>query len=72
MSTKQQVKNVGEAISVLIQVAELAQKSGILSFDDAVVTKDAIDFITSMNNQTQPEVQPKAKTKDKVEEGPKA
>jgi len=72
MSTKQQVKNVGEAISVLIQVAELAQKSGILSFDDAVVTKDAIDFIASMNNQTQPVVQPKTKSKDKVEEGPKA
>lgn len=64
---KQQVTNVGEAIGVLIQVAELAQKSGILNFEDAVVTKGAIDFLVELNNPQQPEVQEPETT----EEGPK-
>jgi hypothetical protein len=51
MERKTKVENVGEAISVLIQVAELSQKSGILSFDDAIVTKSAIDFLVALNNQ---------------------
>jgi|NOAtaT_7_FD_contig_51_1744879_length_5465_multi_4_in_0_out_0_4 hypothetical protein len=46
-----QVKNLGEALTVLVQVAELAQSRGILSFDDAVVTKSAIDFIKELSNQ---------------------
>lgn len=45
---KVKVENISEAISVFIQVAELAQKSGILSFDDAVITKSAIDFISEV------------------------
>ena len=45
-----QVKSPGEALSVLIQVAELAQSKGILSFEDAVVTKSAIDFFNNMSN----------------------
>jgi hypothetical protein len=45
-----QVKTPGEAISVLVQVAELAQAKGILSFDDAIVTKSAIDFLHSLSN----------------------
>jgi hypothetical protein len=65
---KQQVTNVGEAIGVLIQVAELAQKSGILNFEDAVVTKGAIDFLVELNNPT-PEVQATEETTE--EEGPK-
>jgi hypothetical protein len=63
---KQQVTNIGEAIGVLIQVAELAQKSGILNFEDAVVTKGAIDFLVELNNP-KPEVQEPEIT----EEGPK-
>jgi hypothetical protein len=47
---RKQVTNLGEAIGVLIQVAELAQKSGILSFDDAIVTKESIDLVIEMNN----------------------
>jgi hypothetical protein len=63
---KRQVTNIGEAIGVLIQVAELAQKSGILNFDDAVVTKGAIDFLVEMNN-------PKTLVQETetTEEGPK-
>jgi hypothetical protein len=46
-----QVKNLGEALTVLVQVAELAQSKGILSFEDAVVTKSAIDFINELSKQ---------------------
>lgn len=63
---KQQVTNVGEAIGVLIQVAELAQKSGILNFEDAVVTKGAIDFLVELNNP-----QPEVLEPETTEEGPK-
>ena len=48
------IQTVGEAISVLIQVAQLAQKSGILSLEDAVIIKSSIDFLESLN-QPQPE-----------------
>lgn len=64
---KQQVTNIGEAIGVLIQVAELAQKSGILNFEDAVVTKGAIDFLVQLNT-TKPEVQ---EPEGEMEPGPK-
>lgn len=42
------VNNLGEAISVLIQVAQLAQSKGVLSFDDATITKSAIDFVNEL------------------------
>lgn len=70
---KTQVTTPGEGISVLIQVAELAQKSGILTLDDAVIVKSAIDFFNSMAPApNQPEGQ-EIGTEEKVEEdGPKA
>lgn len=68
MSKRKQVENVGEAISVLVQTAELAQKSGILSFDDAIIVKSSIDFLMAMNGQSQP-VEPETETQ---EEGPTA
>jgi hypothetical protein len=68
MSKRKQVENVGEAISVLVQTAELAQKSGILSFDDAIIVKSSIDFLMAMNGQSQP-VEPETET---LEEGPTA
>lgn len=61
MEKKTKVENIGEAVSVLMQVAELAQSRGILSFDDAVVTKSAMDFLVTLNNNPQPS----------SEEGPK-
>jgi hypothetical protein len=57
------VKNLGEAISVLVQVANLAQSRGILSLEDAVIVKSAMDFIDTIN-QNQPE-------EEAVLEGPK-
>lgn len=47
-----QVKTPGESISVLIQVAELAQSRGILSFEDAVITKAAIDLLKNLAKPT--------------------
>ena len=41
----QRVETIGQAISVLIQTANLAQSRGILTFDDAVIVKSAIDFV---------------------------
>jgi hypothetical protein len=58
-----QVKTAGEAISVLVQVAELAQAKGILSLDDAVVTKSAIDFLRELANPSEP-------VQEEVENGP--
>ena len=54
---KKTIETPGEAISVLIQVAELAQSRGVLSFDDAAVTKSAIDYLNELA---------------KAQEGPKA
>jgi hypothetical protein len=59
------VQTPGEAISVLVQVAELAQSKGILSFDDAVIVKSAIDFLRSLTPPSEP-------TEETTEEGPKA
>jgi len=49
------VKTPGEAISVLIQVANLAQSKGILSLDDAVITKSAIDYLQTLSKPTNQE-----------------
>lgn len=49
---KTKVTNLGEAISVLLQVANLAQSRGILSLDDAVIVKSAVDFIDTLNAET--------------------
>lgn len=43
---KTKVENINEAISVLIQVANLAQSKGILTLDDAVITASSIEFLT--------------------------
>lgn len=54
---KKTIETPGEAISVLIQVAELAQSRGVLSFDDAAVTKSAIDFLNELAGTSQPQSQ---------------
>lgn len=62
------VQTVGEAISVLIQVAQLAQKSGILSLEDAVIIKSSIDFLESLNQpQTDGPVGPLESGAEEVE-----
>ena len=70
MSNKRtQVENIGEAISVLIQTAEVAQKAGILTLDDAVIVKSSIDFLMAMN---QAQTAPQPSTEEQLEEGPRA
>lgn len=54
MSKRTKVENLGEALSVFIQTAEVAQKSGILSLDDAVIVKSAIDFVMELSANAQP------------------
>jgi hypothetical protein len=44
-------QSVNASISVLIQVAQLAQARGVLSLDDAVVVKRAIDNLSSFVSQ---------------------
>jgi hypothetical protein len=66
MSQRKTVQTPGEAISVLIQTAELAQSKGILSFDDAIIVKSAIDFLNALA------AQPTAPQSENIEEGPKA
>lgn len=46
------VKNLGEAVHVLIQVAQMAQSKGILSLEDAVITKSAIDFFEELRKSS--------------------
>lgn len=66
MSQRTNVETPGEAISVLIQTAELAQSRGILTFDDAIIVKSAIDYLNALA------AQPTAPQSENLEEGPKA
>ena len=64
-----QVNTLGEALSVFVQVAELAQSRGILSFEDAIVAKSAIDFVTELSKQSQ-EAQPEAEVINSIGDKP--
>jgi hypothetical protein len=66
MSKRKTVETPGEAISVLIQTAELAQSRGILSFEDAIIVKSAIDYLSELA------AQPTGQKEEILEEGPKA
>jgi hypothetical protein len=66
MSKRKTVETPGEAISVLIQTAELAQSRGILSFEDAIIVKSAIDYLNELA------AQPTGQQSEILEEGPKA
>lgn len=70
-----QVNTLGEALSVFVQVAELAQSKGVLSFDDAIVAKSAIDFVTELSKQSaeaQSTAAPQFETPEVIEtKGPK-
>ena len=43
------VKNLGEAISVLIQAANIAQSKGVYSFQDSAKIASALAFIDAAN-----------------------
>lgn len=40
-----------ESLSILIEVAKLAQKAGLLSLEDAVLVKNAIDDLTKKDEE---------------------
>ena len=61
---KSTVENLGEAISVFVQVAHLAQSKGILSLEDAVKVKSAIDFVNAASQPQQPPVEINGKGDD--------
>ncbi len=46
-----------QSLDILIQVALLAQSKGILSLEDAVVVKQAIETFKSPVNQEAPQVE---------------
>lgn len=66
---KTTVETLGEALSVLVQVAELSQAKGILSLNDAVIVKSAVDFINTLN---QPKGETKGEKKEEEVVGPEA
>ncbi len=68
---KREITNLGEALSVFVQVAELAQAKGILSFDDAVITKSAIDFVNELSKQVNQAEGQETLEEVEVVEGPK-
>lgn len=45
MENKKTVDTFGEAVSVLVQVANLAQAKGILSLQEAVIVAQALDRV---------------------------
>ena len=60
--SKKEVTNLGEALSVFVQIAGLAQKNGVLSFDDSVIAKSAIDFVEELAKQANENQQPNYET----------
>ena len=50
---KQNVDNLGEAISVLVQAVNIAQaKGGVYSFADAAKINSALEFINAASKQS--------------------
>lgn len=48
----EQITNIGQAINILIQVANIAQSKGVLTLAEAVVVKESIDFINKLQEQS--------------------
>lgn len=52
---KQTILNLGQAVSVLVQAAEMAQSKGIFTLKDSSLIFDAISFIDELNKASQPQ-----------------
>lgn len=48
--TQASAMDVNQAISILIQTANVAQKSGVLSVNDAVLVARALELVNAENN----------------------
>jgi hypothetical protein len=58
---KEQVTNLGQAISILVQAAEFAQTKGVFSLKDVAIVAESISFIEELNQQNQTPAQEEAK-----------
>jgi hypothetical protein len=59
MENQQEVKkvaNLNDAISVLVQGVQLAQKAGVYSFEDSTVVGQALEFLKMESSRNNPEV----------------
>ena len=52
----EQIQNPQQAVGLLIQGVQLAQKSGVYELKDAALLAQAIDFLTQQNPEPQLEV----------------
>lgn len=53
VNKKTKVEDLNDAIVVFVQIANLAQSKGILTFEDAVLTKQAIDLVMSLSSKNE-------------------
>ena len=52
---EQTILNLGQAVSVLVQAADMAQTKGIFSLKDSALIFQAISFIDELNKANQPQ-----------------
>ena len=52
----EQIQNPQQAVGLLIQAVQLAQKSGVYELKDAALLAQAVDFLTQQNPEPQLEV----------------
>jgi hypothetical protein len=51
---EQKISNLGQAIGVLIQAAEMAQSKGVYSLKDSALIYDAVLFVEELNKANAP------------------
>lgn len=51
---EQKITNLGQAIGVLIQAAEMSQSKGVYSLKDSALIYDAVLFVEELNKQNAP------------------
>jgi hypothetical protein len=63
---EKKVSNLNDAISVLVQGVQLAQKAGVYSFEDSTVVGQALEFLKaeSSRNNTETTEQPEMSVVD--------
>lgn len=68
---KQTILNLGQAVSVLVQAAEMAQSKGIFTLKDSSLIFDAISFIDELNKASQPQEEEIVQDTEEVSTAPK-
>tara|TARA_Y100000310_G_C20559720_1_gene752416 strand:+ start:967 stop:1191 length:225 start_codon:yes stop_codon:yes gene_type:complete len=49
--SEEQVQNVNQAVGLLVQAANLAQKRGAFNLEEAAILSQAVNFLTSASQQ---------------------